>query len=442
MSKIIRIRRQPISAPGEHHVALLGGCERLREADQPLPETIESRDANRGELFPTGRGNDVHRIPRKVSKKPVNTASVVPLVNRYSWVTTIALSPGTTTTVVIASPRRSSTGPASTSWASAGPVVASTSRLVRRKRTTRRGYRAPMSLPERGREHDEILGQLETLRADDAKWRDGRTFGLVYDGGPEVHAIAEAAASMYLHENALNTLAMPSLGEIQRQVVGSMAELLHGDEAAGFMTSGGTESILMAVKSARERARQERGIDRGEIVLADSAHAAFHKGAHYFGLDKVVVPVGADYRCDVDAMSAALTDRTVLVVGSAPQYPPWCDRPDRRSRRARNRGRCQHACRRLHGRLHSALHGTHWRRDPAVGLSSSGRHVDLTRRAQARLRAERRFDHPSPQQESPPLSDLHLRRLARRVLRLAKHAGHPIRATNGCCVGGHAASWS
>ena len=144
-----------------------------------------------------------------------------------------------------------------------------------------------MSLPERGRDHDEILEQLETLRADDAKWRDGRTFGLVYDGGPEVHAIAESAAAMYLHENALNTLAMPSLGEIQRQVVGSMAELLHGDEAAGFMTSGGTESILMAVKSARERAREERGIERGEIVLADSAHAAFHKPAcdeHLTGL--------------------------------------------------------------------------------------------------------------------------------------------------------------
>ncbi|MGB1505725.1 MAG: aspartate aminotransferase family protein, partial [Acidimicrobiales bacterium] len=103
-----------------------------------------------------------------------------------------------------------------------------------------------MSLPERGREHDDIIEQLETMRVDDANWRDGRTFGLVYDGGPDVHAIAEAAASMYLHENALNTLAMPSLGEIQRQVVGSMAELLHGDQAAGFMTSGGTESILMA----------------------------------------------------------------------------------------------------------------------------------------------------------------------------------------------------
>lgn len=178
-----------------------------------------------------------------------------------------------------------------------------------------------MSLPERGREHDDIIEQLETMRVDDANWRDGRTFGLVYDGGPDVHAIAEAAASMYLHENALNTLAMPSLGEIQRQVVGSMAELLHGDQAAGFMTSGGTESILMAVKSARERAREQRGIERGQIVLADSAHAAFHKGAHYFGLETIVVPVGADYRCDVDAMAGVVTDRTVLVVGSAPQYP-------------------------------------------------------------------------------------------------------------------------
>ena len=173
-----------------------------------------------------------------------------------------------------------------------------------------------MSLPETGRSHDEVVDALERMRGDDARWQDGRTFGLVYDGGPEVHAIAESAAAMYLHENALNTLAIPSLGQIQRDVVGSMAELLHGPDAAGFMTSGGTESILMAVKAARERARAERGLDGGEIVLSDTAHAAFHKGAHYFGLEPVV-----DYRCDVDAMADAVSDRTVMVVGSAPQYP-------------------------------------------------------------------------------------------------------------------------
>ena len=178
-----------------------------------------------------------------------------------------------------------------------------------------------MSLPEHGRSVDEIIADLSAMRRDDARWQEGRTFGMVYDGGPEVHEVALAATSMFLHENALNTLAVPSLGQIQREVVGAMAELLHGEKASGFMTSGGTESILMAVKAARERGRSERGIERGQIVLADSAHAAFHKAAHYFGLDVAKVPVASDWRADAGAMADALTESTVLVVGSAPQYP-------------------------------------------------------------------------------------------------------------------------
>jgi len=178
-----------------------------------------------------------------------------------------------------------------------------------------------MPMPESGHSYDEIVSSLHDLRRNDARWQEGRTFGLVYDGGSEVHAIAEEAARMYLHENALNTIAMPSLAQIQREVVGNMAALLHGDDASGFMTSGGTESILMAVKAARERGRAERDIDHGEIVVPTSAHAAFHKGGHYFGLDVIKVDVGPDSRADVEAMANAITDRTVLVVGSAPQYP-------------------------------------------------------------------------------------------------------------------------
>ncbi len=87
------------------------------------------------------------------------------------------------------------------------------------------------------------------------------------------------------------------------------------------MTSGGTESVCMAVKSARERARNERGVTEPEMVLAESAHAAFHKGAHYFGLRVHKVPVRADFRADVDAMAACVNENTALVVGSAPQYP-------------------------------------------------------------------------------------------------------------------------
>ncbi len=167
----------------------------------------------------------------------------------------------------------------------------------------------------------EILDTLTAYREGDVRWQEGRTFGMVYDAGREAHEVLEAVAAMFLHDNALNTLAFPSLGRIQSEVVGITAELLHGETAAGFMTSGGTESILMAVKAARERGRAERGITEPEMVLPVSAHAAFHKAAHYFGIEIRKVPVRDDWRADVDAAADLVNDRTVLVVGSAPQYP-------------------------------------------------------------------------------------------------------------------------
>ncbi len=178
-----------------------------------------------------------------------------------------------------------------------------------------------MPLPEHGLSDDEILRELRAKRAGDARWHEGRTFGLVFDGGPEVREIAEAVATMFLHENALNTAAFPSLGSIQSEVVGMCADLFHGVHAAGFMTSGGTESILMAVKAAKERGRHERGVENPEMVVAESAHAAFHKAAHDFGVLVHTVPVRRDFRADVDAMAVRSNANTVLVVGSAPQYP-------------------------------------------------------------------------------------------------------------------------
>jgi glutamate/tyrosine decarboxylase-like PLP-dependent enzyme len=178
-----------------------------------------------------------------------------------------------------------------------------------------------MALPEHGLSKDDIVAALAAKRGNDARWQDGRTFGMVYDGGEAVHEVAEAVALMFLHENALNTVAFPSLGEIQREVCDATASLLHGETAAGFLTSGGTESILCAVKAARERGKAERDVTEPEIVLPESAHAAFHKAAYYFGLTVHKVKVRDDYRADVDAMAAQVNDNTVLVVGSAPQYP-------------------------------------------------------------------------------------------------------------------------
>lgn len=179
-----------------------------------------------------------------------------------------------------------------------------------------------MDFPPSGRPMADVLGELAAKRHRDLRWQDGRAFGLVFDGGHSVHEVAQQAALLYLHDNALNTKAFPSLGEIQSEVVSWTAQLLHGDaDAAGFLTSGGTESILCAVLAARERARTERGIEHGEIVLADSAHAAFHKAAHLFGLSVRKVEVKADWTADVTAMRRAVSRNTVLLVASAPQYP-------------------------------------------------------------------------------------------------------------------------
>jgi glutamate/tyrosine decarboxylase-like PLP-dependent enzyme len=179
-----------------------------------------------------------------------------------------------------------------------------------------------MKLTQQGRPVDDVIAELGAKRANDVRWEDGRAFGMIYNGGPSVHAVAEQAARLYLHENALNTAAFPSLGAIQAEVVGWTADLLHGPAGvAGFLTSGGTESILCGVLAARERGRAERNITQPDMVLPESAHAAFHKAAHLFGIEVHKTPVRSDWTADVDAMAAAVTPNTVLVVGSAPQYP-------------------------------------------------------------------------------------------------------------------------
>ena len=179
-----------------------------------------------------------------------------------------------------------------------------------------------MSLPAEGRPAAEVLAALDAAKADDVRWRSGRALTLAYVPPAEVLELQAAAYARFLGENALNTDAFPSLRMLQADVVDIVSGWVHGgEEAAGFLTSGGTESILLAVRAARERGRIERGVTDPEMVLAESAHAAFEKAADYFGVRSVRVPVDAGWRADVGAMADAVNDRTVLVVASAPQYP-------------------------------------------------------------------------------------------------------------------------
>lgn len=181
----------------------------------------------------------------------------------------------------------------------------------------------PISFPTHGRDRSEILTQMRSFRKNDLKWHEGSVFSLVFFAGEEVHQVAQQAYNLFFSENGLNPTAFPSLRRMETEVIAMSAALLGGDEeTAGNMTSGGTESILLSVLTAREWAKIHRpSVQVPEIILARSAHPAFAKAAHYFGLKIINTAVLPDLRADVAAVRKAVTPDTILIVGSAPSYP-------------------------------------------------------------------------------------------------------------------------
>lgn len=177
------------------------------------------------------------------------------------------------------------------------------------------------ALPKAGRNADSIKKDLQNFRQADANWRDGRTFSLVFNPGEEAVAIAKHAYCEYFSENALNPSAFPSLRKMEQDCVAMTANLLNGNKkTCGLMTSGGTESLLMAVKSARDWGRA-KGITEPNIILPISAHPAFHKAADYFGVEMIVTPVTESGCADINAMRGSINTKTIMLVGSAPSYP-------------------------------------------------------------------------------------------------------------------------
>lgn len=178
-----------------------------------------------------------------------------------------------------------------------------------------------MNLPPNGKTREEVRSEIEQALSRDADWRGGKIWSLVYFAGDDVGDVLKDAYNAAFFTNGLGPGAFKSLRKFESEIISMTANLLNVPEGTGNVTSGGTESILMAVKTARDYARTERGISEPEMVLPVSAHPAFNKSAHYLGVKAVHAPLGSDFRVDVDAMRAAITPNTVLVVGSAPNYP-------------------------------------------------------------------------------------------------------------------------
>ena len=174
---------------------------------------------------------------------------------------------------------------------------------------------------EPGQSVEEVIAALRKKRENDASY-DGRMFGMDFYASDDGQRAAEEAYLMFMWENRLDPTVFPSVVELEAEVVSMAARHLGGDaQTAGSFTSGGTESVLLAVKTARDKARAERGVKNANMVIPITGHPCFHKGAAYFDVEARVVPVDpVTFQADVDAMRDAIDDDTVLLVGSAPSF--------------------------------------------------------------------------------------------------------------------------
>ncbi|MEL4317838.1 aminotransferase class V-fold PLP-dependent enzyme [Leifsonia sp. YIM 134122] len=170
----------------------------------------------------------------------------------------------------------------------------------------------------------DILDRLAELRRADAPTHGGRVLSYVYDSGlAELDELAAAAIRAVQPLNGLDPTTFSSIAVMERELIGFAREVLHGDtDVVGTITTGGTESCLLAVKTARDVWRAAGGTGVPRLLAATTVHAAFHKAAHYFGLELDLVPVDpATGAPAVDAIAARLDPSVALVVVSAPSYP-------------------------------------------------------------------------------------------------------------------------
>jgi sphinganine-1-phosphate aldolase len=183
-------------------------------------------------------------------------------------------------------------------------------------------------LPADGMARTEIAELIERLAAaEEPRWREGFASGAVYNGDPEHVAFLNRVYAAQSQSNPLHPDLWPSATKFEAEIVSMTAHMLGAGHAGpsapvvGTVTSGGTESILLAMKAYRDFARTNRGIAEPEIVAPVTAHAAFDKAAGYFDMPLIRVPVDGSCKADPDAMAAAVTERTAVVVGSAPAFP-------------------------------------------------------------------------------------------------------------------------
>lgn len=179
-----------------------------------------------------------------------------------------------------------------------------------------------ISFPKTGLPKDQLLDRMISAKKHDLQWQQAKSFCLIYHPGDERAKLIQDAYNLFFTENALNPISFPSLRKFETEVISMVSDLFNGTEkTTGNLTSGGTESILMAVKSARDIFEKEHPGYMAEIIIPSTAHPAFHKACQYFKVKPIIIPVNGKFEADTEAIKKAITSNTVMIVGSAPSYP-------------------------------------------------------------------------------------------------------------------------
>ena len=187
-------------------------------------------------------------------------------------------------------------------------------------------------LPSSAREREEIIAEMKAINSiEESRWKEGYVSGAVYHGNHEHIAFLNQVYALNSQSNPLHSDIWPSTAKYEAKVVSMTANMLGAGDSisvnepdndiCGTVTSGGTESILLAMKTYRDWARKVKGIRKPEMVVPITAHAAFEKAARYFKIKMVTIPVDTNFKADVEAARKAINRRTIVLIGSTPAFP-------------------------------------------------------------------------------------------------------------------------
>ncbi len=178
-------------------------------------------------------------------------------------------------------------------------------------------------IPQAGRSRGEILREMEAMvKEEEPHWKEGFLSGAVYHGDPQHIEFLNQVYALNSQSNPLHADVWKSTTKFEAEITAMTADMLGGDEhTCGTISSGGTESIMLAMKTYRDWAREEKGIRKPEMIAPVTAHAAFDKASQYFGIKMIHVPVDEKFRADVNEVKRAVTRNTIVIVGSAPSFP-------------------------------------------------------------------------------------------------------------------------